>query len=79
MRPGDLARLKEPYPENVGPTDADARAAIGINLPRWTVLEDEIFADFADQPPYVRYRREDLLAWLNHLGDSGNGARLRED
>ena len=24
----------------------------------------------------VRYRREDLLAWLNHLADSGSGARL---
>lgn len=52
MRPEDLARLKEPYPENVEPTDADARAAVGISLPRWTVLEDEIFADFTEQPPY---------------------------
>src|ERR1017187_7667032 len=52
MRPEDLARLKELYPQNVEPTDADARAAIGINLPRWTALEDEIFADFTEQPPY---------------------------
>jgi hypothetical protein len=52
MRPEDLARLKEPYPENVEPTDAEARAAIGLNLPRWTVLEDEIFADFTEQPRY---------------------------
>jgi hypothetical protein len=52
MRREDLARLKELYPENIEPTDAEARAAIGINLPRWTALEDEIFADFTEQPPY---------------------------
>jgi hypothetical protein len=52
MRPDDLARLNEPYPEDVEPTDADARAAIGVSLPYWTALEDEIFADFTVQPPY---------------------------
>jgi hypothetical protein len=52
MRPDDLARLKEPYPEHVEATDADARAAIGVSLPRWTALEEEVFADFVDQPPY---------------------------
>lgn len=52
MRPEDLARLNEPYPEHVEPIDADARAAIGVNLPHWTALEDEIFADFQEQPPY---------------------------
>jgi hypothetical protein len=52
MRSDDLARLNEPYSEHVEPTDADARAAIGVNLPHWTVLEDEIFADFSEQPPY---------------------------
>jgi hypothetical protein len=52
MRPEDLARLNELYPEHVEPTDADARAAIGVNLPPWTALEDEIFADFQEQPPY---------------------------
>jgi hypothetical protein len=52
MRPADLDRLKELYPDNTEPTDAHARAAIGINLPRWTALEDEVFADFTEQPPY---------------------------
>jgi hypothetical protein len=52
MRPEDLARLNEPYPEHVEPADADARAAIGVNLPHWTALQDEIFADFAEQSPY---------------------------
>jgi hypothetical protein len=52
MRSEDFARLNQPYPENVEPTDADARAASGINLPRWIVLEDEIFGDFTEQPSY---------------------------
>lgn len=52
MRPEDLARLNEPYPEHVEPTEADARSAIGVNLPHWTALADEIFADFTEQPPY---------------------------
>jgi hypothetical protein len=52
MRPEDLARLNEPYPEHVEPTDADARAAIGVKLPNWTALQDEIFADFTEQSPY---------------------------
>jgi hypothetical protein len=52
MRPDDLARLNEPYPDNVEPTEADARAALGISLSRWTALQDEIFADFTEQSPY---------------------------
>jgi hypothetical protein len=52
MRPADLARLNQPYPDNVEPSDVDARAAIGVKLPRWTVLKDEIFADFTEQHPY---------------------------
>ena len=52
MRPEDLARLNAPYPDHVEPTDVDAKSAIGANLPRWTALENEIFADFTEQPPY---------------------------
>jgi hypothetical protein len=52
MRPEDLARLNEPYPEYVEPTEANARAAIGVKLPQWIALEDEIFADFCEQSPY---------------------------
>ena len=33
MRPEDLARLNKLYPEDVEPTDADARSAIGVKLP----------------------------------------------
>jgi len=52
VRPHDLARLNEPYPEHVEPTDADAGAAIGVNLPHWTALEAEVFPDFTDHPSY---------------------------
>jgi len=52
MRPEDLARLNKLYPEHVEPTDADARDAIGVKLTHWTALEDEILADFTEQPPY---------------------------
>jgi hypothetical protein len=52
MRAADLARLSEPYPEALEPTEEDARAAIGIKLPHWASLESEIFADFVEQRPY---------------------------
>ncbi len=52
MRASDLARLNEPYPENFDPSDSDANAALGTELPHWTVLETDILADFEEQPPY---------------------------
>jgi hypothetical protein len=52
MKPADLARLNEPYPEALEPTEEDARAAIGIKLPHWASLESEIFSDFVEQQPY---------------------------
>ncbi len=52
MRYGDLARLNEPYAAGFEPTDADARAALGLKLPRWTTLEEEIYGDFVEQYPY---------------------------
>jgi len=52
MRSADFARLNQPYPKAMEPTEADARAAIGIKLPHWASLESEIFADFVEQRPY---------------------------
>jgi hypothetical protein len=52
MRSADLARLNEPYPDGQEPTETDARAALGVNLPRWSSLETEIFSDFVEQQPY---------------------------
>jgi hypothetical protein len=53
MRPTDLARLNAPYPEDdTDPPEAAAMAALGMELPHWTTLETDIFADFTEQPPY---------------------------
>ncbi len=52
MRAADVARLNEPYPEAMEPTDEDARAAIGIKLPHWACLENNVFADLVEQQPY---------------------------
>ena len=52
MRAADLARLNEPYPDTLEPTEEDARAAIGIKLTKWASLENEVFADFVEQQPY---------------------------
>ncbi len=52
MRPSDLARLNQPYPEDADPSDSAAVAALGMELPHWRVLETEILGDFTEQPPY---------------------------
>src|SRR4051812_49336003 len=52
MRPTDVARLNEPYPEDIDPSDAAAKTALGVELPRCTALESDILADFTEQPPY---------------------------
>jgi len=52
MRPTDLARLTEPYPQDADPPDSGAVATLGMELPNWTALEADIFADFAEQAPY---------------------------
>jgi hypothetical protein len=52
MRVTDLACLNDPYPEGLDPTEADAMAALGIKLANWTALENEVFADFTEEPPY---------------------------
>jgi hypothetical protein len=52
MRPADFARLNEHYPEDTDPPDAAARAALGLELQRWTALETAMLADFTEEPPY---------------------------
>src|SRR5580658_4301343 len=52
MRPTDFARLNEPYPEDTDPPNATPRAALGLELPRWTTLQTDILADFTEQQPY---------------------------
>jgi hypothetical protein len=52
MRATDLARLSEPYPEDVEPSIGAATEALGMEMPQCRVLETEILADLTDQPPY---------------------------
>jgi len=52
MRAADLARLSEPYSEDVDPPDSGAVAALGMELPNWRALEADILADFVEEPPY---------------------------
>jgi hypothetical protein len=52
MSPTDFARLNELYPEDTDPPNSDARAVVGLELPRWIALETDILADFTKQPPY---------------------------
>lgn len=52
MRPADLARLNQPYPETLEPTDKNAMEAIGLRLPNWSELEHEVWADLTEAPPY---------------------------
>ncbi len=52
MRAADLARLNQPYPEDLEPSETDARAALGVDLPHWSSLETEILNDFVEQQPY---------------------------
>src|SRR5947209_11333146 len=52
MRQADLARLSQPYPEDVDPPDSAAAAALGMELPNVTALGTDILADFTEQPPY---------------------------
>jgi hypothetical protein len=52
MRPADLAKLTEPYPQHVEPDGTDAMAALGLKLPHWAALQSDIFADFVEEPPY---------------------------
>lgn len=78
MRAADLARLNEPYPEALEPTEEDARAAIGIKLPHWASLESEIFADFVEQQPYgIGWWAPDpgTMRHAAHAGARGRGGR----
>ncbi len=52
MRAADLARLNEPYPDGLEPSETEARAALGVNLPHWSSLETEILNDFVEHQPY---------------------------
>ena len=52
MRTSDLQRLQQPYPAGLDPTEFDALRALGIDLPGWAALEEEILNDLVEKAPY---------------------------
>jgi hypothetical protein len=52
MKATDHDRLSQPYPEGADPPENGGAAALGMELPHWTALCQEILNDFADRPPY---------------------------
>ena len=58
MRPTDFARLNEPHPDDTDPPNAMPRAALGLELPRWTTLQTDILADFTEDAVTQTYRSQ---------------------
>ena len=51
MRPADIARLSQPYPDGPDSTTGPTRA-LGVQTPNWEALERRIFNDFTTEQPY---------------------------
>ena len=52
MRPADLARMSQPYPDGHGGSTAGPAGALGVQTPNWDALERRIFDDLTTEPPY---------------------------
>ncbi len=52
MRTLDLQSLQQRYPEGTNPTEFDALKALGIELPGWATLEEQIYNDLVETVPY---------------------------
>lgn len=52
MRHPDLKRLKEPYPGDTTEPSPGPAAALGVEVPCWGRLEQEILGDLSLQPPF---------------------------
>ena len=62
MRPADIARLSQPYPD--GPDRSTTTRALGVQTPNWEALERRIFNDFTTEQPYG------IGWWAPHPGTS---------
>ena len=63
MRPADIARLSQPYPDGPDSTTGPTRA-LGVQTPNWEALERRIFNDFTTEQPYG------IGWWAPHPGTS---------
>ena len=64
MRPADIARLSQPYPDGPDKSTTGPTHAIGVQTPNWEALEQRIFDDFTTEQPYG------IGWWAPHPGTS---------
>ena len=64
MRPADIARLSQPYPDGPDKSTTGPTRAIGVQTPNWEALEQRIFDDFTTEQPYG------IGWWAPHPGTS---------
>ena len=62
MRPADIARLSQRYPD--GPDRSATTRALGVQTPNWETLERRIFNDLTTEQPYG------IGWWAPHPGTS---------
>ena len=64
MRPADIARMSQPYPDGPGGSTTGPAAALGVQTPNWDALEQCIFNDLTVERPYG------IGWWAPHPGTS---------
>lgn len=64
MRPADIARMSQPYPDGADGSTMRPTCALGVQTPSWEALGRRIFDDFTTEQPYgIRW-------WAPHPGTS---------
>ncbi len=64
MRTADVTRLKEPYPGDATAPSPGPAGALGVEVPRWAALEQEILTDLSVESPFG------IGWWAPHPGTS---------
>ncbi len=64
MRPTDIARMSQPYPDDPDRSTMGPAHALGVQTPNWEALERRIFNDFTTEQPYG------IGWWAPHPGTS---------
>ena len=52
MRPADIARMSQPYPDGHDRSTPGTARALGVETPNWEALERLVFNDFTTEEPY---------------------------
>ena len=64
MRPADIARMSQPYPDGPDRNTTGPTHALGVQTPNWEALDRCIFNDFTTEQPYG------IGWWAPHPGTS---------